>query len=118
MLQVNINALVHLTRLLVPGMIARRRGRILNLGSTAGFQPGPGMTVYYASKAFVNSFTAGLAYELKGTGVTATVVCPAPSPPSSATSPETAARACSAPASCRRRPSPRAPTAPCAPATR
>src|SRR4029079_19249791 len=51
-------------------------GRILNMGSTAGFQPGPGMAVYYATKAFVNSFTEGLAYELRGTGVTATVSCP------------------------------------------
>jgi short-subunit dehydrogenase len=57
-------------------MIARGSGRFLNLGSTAGFQPGPGMTVYYATKAFVNSFTEALAYELRGTGVTATVSCP------------------------------------------
>ena len=59
-----------------PAMIARRSGRILNLGSTAGFQPGPGMAIYYATKAFVNSFTEALAYELRGTGVTATVSCP------------------------------------------
>ena len=57
-------------------MVARRSGRILNLGSTAGFQPGPGMAVYYATKAFVNSFTEALGYELHGTGVTATVSCP------------------------------------------
>ena len=57
-------------------MIARRRGRILNIGSTAGFQPGPFMATYYATKAFVNSFTEALAYELAGTGVTATVSCP------------------------------------------
>jgi short-subunit dehydrogenase len=76
MVQVNITALVHLTGLFVPGMLARRRGRILNLGSTAGFQPGPGMAVYYATKAFVNSFTEALAFELRGTGVTATVSCP------------------------------------------
>jgi short-subunit dehydrogenase len=74
--QVNVTALVHLTRLVLPQMIARRRGRILNLGSTAGFQPGPFMAVYYASKAFVNSFTEALAYELRGTNVTATVSCP------------------------------------------
>jgi len=76
MVQVNCTALMTLTRLFLPGMIARRSGRILNLGSTAGFQPGPNMAVYYASKAFVNSFTEALAYELRGTGVTATVSCP------------------------------------------
>jgi short-subunit dehydrogenase len=76
MLQVNVTALVELTRLFLPGMLERRRGRILNIGSTAGFQPGPFMATYYASKAFVNSFTEALAYELEGTGVTATVSCP------------------------------------------
>jgi short-subunit dehydrogenase len=76
MVQVNVTALVHLTRLFLPDMIARRSGRILNLGSTAGFQPGPYMSVYYASKAFVNSFSEALAFELRGTGVTATVCCP------------------------------------------
>jgi uncharacterized protein len=76
MIQVNIAALVSLTRLLLPAMVARKRGRILNLGSTAGFPPGPFMAVYYASKAFVNSFTEALWYELRGTGVTATVSCP------------------------------------------
>jgi short-subunit dehydrogenase len=76
MVQVNVTSLVHLTGLLLPGMVARRSGRILNLGSTAGFQPGPFMAVYYATKAFVNSFTEALSYELRGTGVTATVSCP------------------------------------------
>ena len=76
--QVNIATLVALTRAFVPGMIARKQGRILNVGSTAGFQPGPFMAVYYASKAFVNSFTEALWFELKGTGVTATVSCPGP----------------------------------------
>jgi hypothetical protein len=57
-------------------MIARKSGRILNVGSTAGYQPGPHMAVYYASKAFVNSFTEALAFELRGTGVTATLSCP------------------------------------------
>ena len=74
--QVNITTLVALTRAFLPGMVARKRGRILNLGSTAGFQPGPFMAVYYASKAFVNLFTEALAHELRGTGVTATVSCP------------------------------------------
>lgn len=76
MVQVNVVALLHLTRLLLPGMMARRSGRILNLGSTAGFLPGPFMADYYASKAFVNSFSQALWYELRGTGVTVTVSCP------------------------------------------
>jgi short-subunit dehydrogenase len=76
MLEVNITALVVLTRALVPGMVQRGRGRVLNIGSTAGFQPGPYMAGYYASKAFVNTFTEALAFELQGTGVTATVSCP------------------------------------------
>jgi short-subunit dehydrogenase len=76
MIQLNVTAVVHLTRLFLPPMIARRSGRILNLGSTAGFQPGPFMAGYYASKAFVNSFTEALWLELQGTGVTATVSCP------------------------------------------
>lgn len=76
MIQVNVNALVELTHLFLPPMIERGRGRVLNIGSTAGFQPGPFMATYYASKAFVNSFTEALAYELRGTGVTATLSCP------------------------------------------
>jgi len=76
MIQVNVAALSALTRAVLPGMLARRRGRILNIGSTAGFQAGPDMATYYASKAFVNVFTEALAYELRGTGVTATVSCP------------------------------------------
>lgn len=76
--RVNISALVHLTGLFLPGMRARGRGRVLNLGSTAGFQPGPFMATYYATKAFVNSFSEALSYELKGTGVTCTVSCPGP----------------------------------------
>jgi short-subunit dehydrogenase len=76
MIQVNVASLVELTRLLVPDMLARKRGRVLNVGSTAGFQPGPFMAVYYASKTFVNSFSEALAYELDGTGVTVTVSCP------------------------------------------
>ena len=78
MVQINLTALTHLTRLFLPGMVARRRGGILNVGSTAGFQPGPGMAVYYATKAYVLSLTEALAEELKGTGVTATVLCPGP----------------------------------------
>src|SRR5439155_18968740 len=72
----NVTSLVALTRAFVPAMLSRRRGRILNIGSTAGFTAGPGMAVYYASKAFVNTFTEALSYELRGSGVTATVSCP------------------------------------------
>jgi short-subunit dehydrogenase len=78
MIEVNIKALTHLTGLLLPTMIARRSGRILNVGSGAGFLPGPFMATYYASKAYVVSFTEALADELRGTGVTATVLCPGP----------------------------------------
>lgn len=76
MIQVNVAALTHLTRLFLPGMIERRRGGILNVGSTAGFQPGPNMAIYYATKAFVLSFTEALAEELIGSGVTATCLAP------------------------------------------
>lgn len=78
MIQVNVNALVLLTRLFLDGMVARRRGRILNVASTAAFQPGPMQSVYYATKAFVLSFTEAIANELHGTGVTATALCPGP----------------------------------------
>jgi len=77
-IRVNVLALTHLTKLLVPGMIERRRGIVLNLASTAAFQPGPLMAVYYATKAYVLSFTEALAEELDGTGVTATALCPGP----------------------------------------
>ena len=76
MVDVNVRALVRLTHAFLPGMLSRRRGRVLNIGSTAGLQPGPYGAVYYATKAFVNSFTEALAFELAGTGVTATVSCP------------------------------------------
>jgi short-subunit dehydrogenase len=78
MVQVNIAAVVHLTRLVLPAMIARKSGRILNIGSMAGFLPGPSMAMYYASKAFVNSFTEALHFELRETGVTVTLSCPGP----------------------------------------
>ena len=80
MMQLNVVSLVHLTRLFLPEMIARKRGRILNVASTASFQPGPFMAVYYASKAFVRSFSEALWEELRGSGVTATVLCPGPTP--------------------------------------
>ena len=75
-LQVNINALVALTHLFVQPMLACRAGRILNVASTAAFQPGPLVNVYYASKAFVYSFSCALAEELAGSGVTVTALCP------------------------------------------
>lgn len=76
MLEVNIVALTELTRLLLPPMIARRHGRVMLVASTAAFQPGPRMAVYYASKAYVLSFGEALAYELRDTGVTVTTLCP------------------------------------------
>ncbi|HET9037975.1 MAG TPA: SDR family oxidoreductase [Myxococcaceae bacterium] len=76
MVDVNVRALVRLTHAFLPGMLGRRRGRVLNVGSTAGLQPGPFEAVYYATKAFVNSFSEALSHELKGTGVTATVSLP------------------------------------------
>jgi short-subunit dehydrogenase len=78
MLQVNIVSLTHLTKLYLPGMIARRVGRILNVASTGAFVPGPFMAPYYASKAFVFSFSLAIASELEGTGVTVTALCPGP----------------------------------------
>jgi hypothetical protein len=75
-IQLNIAALVELTGLFLPGMIQRRRGGILNVGSVAGFLPGPNMAVYYASKAFVLSFSEALHEELRGTGLHVTNLCP------------------------------------------
>ncbi|HEX3952339.1 MAG TPA: SDR family oxidoreductase [Stellaceae bacterium] len=75
-LQVNIVALTELTRLVVPGMVARRRGRIMLVASVAAFQPGPRMAVYFASKSYVLSFGEALAYELRRTGVSVTILCP------------------------------------------
>lgn len=76
MVAVNVTALMHLTHLLVPLMKAKGAGRVLNIASTAGFQPGPFMATYYATKAFVVSFSEALAVELDGTGVTVTCHCP------------------------------------------
>lgn len=78
MIQVNVAALTELTRLLLPGMLARRSGRILNVASTAGFAPGPLMAVYYATKAYEISLSEALADEVRGRGVTVTVLCPGP----------------------------------------
>jgi short-subunit dehydrogenase len=76
MLQVNVVALTHLSKLFLPAMVKRGRGYLLNVSSTAAFQPGPLMAVYYASKAYVLSFSEALSVELAGTGVTATALCP------------------------------------------
>ena len=78
MLQVNIASLTQLTRLFLPAMIERGDGRILNVASTAAFQPGPLMAVYYASKAYVLSFSEAIRDELADTGVTVTTLCPGP----------------------------------------
>ena len=78
MIRVNVTALTHLTRLLLPGMLERGRGGVLNVASTAGFQPGPYMSVYYATKAYVLSFSEGLHEEVTGTGVTVSCLAPGP----------------------------------------
>ncbi len=77
-IQLNIASLTVLTRLLLPHMIASKRGKVLNVASTAGFQPGPLMAVYYASKAYVISFSEAIANELQGTGISVTCLCPGP----------------------------------------
>jgi short-subunit dehydrogenase len=76
MVQLNVAALVDLTRVYLPGMLDRDRGAIINVGSTAGFQPVPYMAVYGATKAFVLSFTEALWAETRGTGVRVTALCP------------------------------------------
>jgi short-subunit dehydrogenase len=78
MLQLNIATLTALTQLLLPGMLARRYGRIMNVASTAAFQPGPLMAVYYASKAYVLSFSEAVNEEVRGSGVSVTALCPGP----------------------------------------
>ncbi len=78
MLRLNIEAVTELTHRLLPPMIARGRGQILNVASTAALQPGPFMAVYYATKAYVLSFSEAITEELRGTGVTVTALCPGP----------------------------------------
>ncbi|TVR51932.1 MAG: SDR family oxidoreductase [Spirochaetaceae bacterium] len=78
MIELNVNALTRLTRAVLPGMIERRQGRILQIASVAAFQPGPLMAAYYASKAYVLSFSEALAVELEGSGVVVTTICPGP----------------------------------------
>jgi short-subunit dehydrogenase len=77
-IQLNVTTLTHLTRLYLPAMIARKSGGILNVASTAAFQPGPLMAVYFATKAYVLHFSEALANELDGTGVSVTCLCPGP----------------------------------------
>lgn len=77
-IRVNILALTSLTRRLVPAMIAKKRGGILNVSSSAGFLPIAGFAVYAASKAYVTSFSEGLRAELRGTGVSVCALCPGP----------------------------------------
>jgi uncharacterized protein len=80
MVRLNIEAVLRLTKCFLPPMVQRRRGRILNVGSIAGFNPGPMLNVYHATKAFVNSWSEALATELKDKdcGVTVTTLCPGP----------------------------------------
>ena len=78
MIQLNVAALTNLTKLLLPQLGESKNGRIMNLASTAAFLPGPYMAVYYATKAFVLSFSQALAAELGSTGITVTAVCPGP----------------------------------------
>jgi short-subunit dehydrogenase len=77
-IQLDVVSVAQLTRRYLPEMIARKSGRILNVASTAAFVPGPTAAVYYASKAFVLSFSEAIAYELRGSGVTVTCLCPGP----------------------------------------
>ncbi len=78
MIQLNVMALTELTRLFLPAMVERGRGKVLNVASTAGFIPGPLQAVYYATKAYVLSFSQAIAEELKDAGVTVTALCPGP----------------------------------------
>ena len=78
MIDLNVRSLVELCRLVVPAMLERKQGAILNVASTAAFQPGPNMAVYYATKAFVLSFTEALHHELRGKSVKVSALCPGP----------------------------------------
>jgi len=78
MIDLNDRALVELTHIYWPGMLANKRGGVLNVASTAAFQPGPLMAIYYASKAFVLSFSEALWEEARGTGVRVSCLCPGP----------------------------------------
>jgi short-subunit dehydrogenase len=77
-MMVNMVALTHITRAFLPAMVASKRGSILQVASLASFMPGPLHAVYYASKAYVLSFSEALRFELQGSGVTVTTLCPGP----------------------------------------
>jgi uncharacterized protein len=76
MINLNITTLTYLTRLFLPSMVKNKYGKIMNVASTASFQPGPTMSVYYATKAYVLHFSEAISNELEGTGVTVTALCP------------------------------------------
>lgn len=78
MVQLNVTALMELTHAVLPAMREKKQGKILNVASIAAFQQGPYMSVYYATKAFVLSFSQALARELKGSGISVTILCPGP----------------------------------------
>jgi hypothetical protein len=78
MIDLNVRTLTELCHLVLPAMRAAGKGAILNVASTAAFQPGPNMAVYYASKAYVLSFTEALHHEMKGTGIKVSALCPGP----------------------------------------
>ncbi|MBQ3685726.1 MAG: SDR family oxidoreductase [Candidatus Methanomethylophilaceae archaeon] len=78
MIELNVRALTEITRAILPAMLSRGSGRILNVASVAAFEPGPLMSVYYATKAYVLSFSEAIQEELRGTGVTVTALCPGP----------------------------------------
>ncbi len=78
MIQLNVTSVVDLTKRFLPSMIQRKSGRILNVASLAAFLPGPWMSVYYATKAFLLSFSEAIDYELKPSGITVTTLCPGP----------------------------------------
>lgn len=78
MIDLNMKSLTHLTKLFLPEMVKRRSGRIMNVASTAAFQPGPLMAIYYATKHYVLAFSEAIANEVKDYGVTVTALCPGP----------------------------------------
>lgn len=78
MIDLNMKSLTHLTKLFLPDMVKRRSGRIMNVASTAAFQPGPLMAIYYATKHYVLAFSEAIANEVKDYGVTLTALCPGP----------------------------------------
>lgn len=78
MIDLNVRSLTELTSLILPSMLKRKRGKILQVASTAAFQPGPMMAVYFATKSFVLHFSEAIGNELAGTGVTVSTLCPGP----------------------------------------